>query len=423
MGKKVLVIGQGAREHALVWKMCQSPQVDKVFAAPGNAGIAELADCYDIKPTDGQAILSLVEQKGIDMTVVGPEAPLMEGVVDLLEQKGLKVFGPRQNAAILEGSKVFTKDLLNKYGIPTAEYGVFTDIDAAKSYLAEKRAPIVIKADGLAAGKGVVVALDMDEANQALDMIMKDRAFGSAGDQVVIEECLLGEEVSVFGLCDGKTVVPMVAAQDHKRIFDGDQGPNTGGMGAYSPPPIYTAEMHQRVMREIMQPTVDAMAKEGRSYKGVLYAGLMITDKGPKVLEYNVRLGDPEAQVVLPLLSGDLYTVLEAVVDGNLGNTKVEFEKQACICVVLASAGYPGSYAKGQKINGIKDVSPGTMVFHAGTRRSGTDVVTDGGRVLSVVSKGPTVAEAIRNVYREVPKITFEGMQYRTDIGSKALKQ
>ena len=342
VGKNVLVIGQGAREHAMVWKLSQSPGIGRIFAAPGNAGIAEIAECFDIK-SDFEQLMDLVEKKKIDLTVVGPEVPLMEGMVDEFEARGLRIFGPRRNAAILEGSKVFTKNLFKKYGIPSADFGSFSDINEARAYLREKGAPIVVKADGLAAGQGVIVAMDEETAFQALDMIMLEQAFGQAGREVVIEECLQGVEVSVFALCDGKNVVPMVSAQDHKRVGDGDQGPNTGGMGAYSPTPFYTPDMHRRVMKEIMEPVAQAMAAEGRPYKGVLYAGLMLTADGPKVLEFNVRLGDPEAQAILPLMETDYLTVLEAVIDESLDRTPVSFLPRASVCVVLASAGYPGS--------------------------------------------------------------------------------
>ncbi|MGI6549719.1 MAG: phosphoribosylamine--glycine ligase [Syntrophomonadales bacterium] len=422
MGRNVLVIGQGAREHAMVWKLSQSPGIGRIFAAPGNAGIAEIADCLDVKVTDTRQLLDLTEKKKIDLTVVGPEVPLMEGIVDEFESRGLRIFGPRRNAAILEGSKVFTKNLFKKYGIPSADFGSFSDINEARDYLREKGTPIVVKADGLAAGKGVVVAMDEKTALAALDMIMLDKAFGKAGLEVVIEECLQGVEVSVFALCDGKNVVPMVAAQDHKRVFDGDQGPNTGGMGAYSPPPFYTPDLHQQVMKEIMEPVVKAMAAEGRPYKGVLYAGLMLTAEGPKVLEFNVRLGDPEAQAILPLMETDYLTVLDAVVDGRLDQTPVSLLPQASVCVVLASAGYPGQYTTGHVITGLDDVSPDTLIFHAGTRRHGTQLVTDGGRVLSVVCTGDTIAQAIDRVYSEIPWIQFEGMHYRQDIGARALK-
>ena len=421
MGKNVLVVGQGAREHAMVWKLSQSPEIGRIYAVPGNAGIAEIADCIDIK-SDIPQMIRLVEEKKIDLTVVGPEAPLMEGIVDEFEARGLRIFGPRRNAAILEGSKVFTKNLLKKYGIPTAKFGSFADINEAREYLRAVGAPIVVKADGLAAGKGVVVATDDKEAQEALTTIMQDQAFGEAGSQVVIEECLQGEEVSVFALCDGVNVLPLVSAQDHKRVFDHDQGPNTGGMGAYSPTPFYTPELHRQVMKEIMQPVVKAMAAEGRPYKGILYAGLMLTEDGPKVLEFNVRLGDPEAQVVLPLMESDFLKLVEAVIDGTLDQVPVSFYPRASVCVVLASGGYPGSYRTGNVIQGLADVGPETLVFHAGTRRHGAQVVTDGGRVLSVVCTGDTIAQAIDRVYQEVPRISFEGMHYRQDIGARVLK-
>ncbi len=420
MGRNVLVVGQGAREHTIVWKLSQSPRIGRIFAAPGNAGIAEIADCFEVK-SDAQQLMELVEKKRIDLTVVGPEVPLMEGIVDEFEARGLKIFGPRRNAALLEGSKVFSKNLFKKYGIPSADFGSFSNISEARAYLREQGVPIVVKADGLAAGKGVVVATDEKTAFEALDTIMLDQAFGEAGREVVIEECLEGKEVSVFALCDGKTVVPLVAAQDHKRLLDGDEGPNTGGMGAYSPPPFYTPELHQQVMQEIIEPVVRAMAAEGRPYKGVLYAGLILTADGPKVLEFNARLGDPEAQVVLPLLATDFLTVVEAVVDGTLDKTPVSFVPQASVCVVLASSGYPGEYQTGHVINGLNDVSPGTLVFHAGTKRYGSQVVTNGGRVLSVVSTGDTVKEALDKIYSEIPRISFKGMQYRKDIGAQVL--
>ncbi|MGE5403818.1 MAG: phosphoribosylamine--glycine ligase [Candidatus Saccharibacteria bacterium] len=422
MGRKVLVVGQGAREHAIVWKLSQSPEVEKIYAAPGNAGIAEIADCFDFAVDETVKLLDLVEQKGIDLTVVGPEVPLMNGLVDDFEKKGLRVFGPRANAARIEGSKVFTKELLRKYNIPTADFGVFTDVEAARAYIREKGAPIVVKADGLAAGKGVVVAADVEEAEAAVLAIMENRVFGEAGDQVVIEECLVGEEVSVFAICDGANAKFMASAQDHKRVFDNDQGPNTGGMGAYSSPPLYTPELHVQVMTQVINPVVKAMAAEGCPYKGILYAGIIVTADGPKVLEFNARFGDPEAQVVLPLLKSDLLNIIDAVIDGKLDEAPVEFKDEAAVCVVLASEGYPGSYPKGLEISGINDVADGTLVFHAGTKRQGAKLVTDGGRVLSVVCTGATVGQAIENVYKEVPKIDFAGVHYRKDIGARALK-
>ncbi|MGE5396195.1 MAG: phosphoribosylamine--glycine ligase [Chitinophagales bacterium] len=422
MGKRILVVGSGAREHALVWKLSQSKQVDKIYCAPGNAGIQELAECIPVKADDVVGLAKLATEKGIDLTVVGPEIPLMAGIVDYFDNMGLRAFGPRKNAALLEGSKVFTKNLFKKYGIPTADFGVFDSAAQAREFIKEKGVPIVVKADGLAAGKGVIVAADIAEAEAAVDLIMQERAFGDAGNHLVVEECLQGEEVSVFALCDGKTVVPMVAAQDHKRIFDGDQGPNTGGMGAYSPPPLYTPELHAQVMKDIIVPVVKAMESEGCPYQGILYAGLMVTPEGPKVLEFNARLGDPEAQVVLPLLEGDILPIMEAVVDGCLDQVSVSFKSEACVCVVLASEGYPGDYPKGRLITGLEGLSDGTLIFHAGTKLDGSRILTDGGRVLSIVATGDTVARAIDKVYHEVPRIHFDGMQYRKDIGAKALR-
>ncbi len=422
MGKNVLIIGQGAREHAIAWKLRQSPGVDRILAAPGNAGIEQMAECYPISSTDTGKLMELVRQQGVDITIVGPEVPLMEGIVDQFEAEGLKIFGPRKNAALLEGSKVFSKNLLKKYGIPTAEFAAFTDIDAAREYVRRQGAPIVVKVDGLAAGKGVVVAQDEETAFQALETMLEDKIFGSAGLEVVLEECLEGEEVSVFALCDGESVVSLVPAQDHKRALDGDQGPNTGGMGAYTSPGFYTPELQQRVMEEILQPVVKAMAMEGRPYKGVLFAGLMLTSSGPKVLEFNCRFGDPETQVVLPMLRTDFLEVVERVIDGTLDGLKMEFFPGACVCVVMASGGYPGPYSVGKTITGLEDVADDIVVFHAGTKRSGDEIVTDGGRVLSVVCHGKDLETAINRVYQEIPRIEFAGNHYRKDIGARMLK-
>ena len=423
MGKKVLVVGQGAREHALVWKIAQSSAVDKIFAAPGNAGIAELADCVDVGAEDVEGLARLVEAKGIDLTVVGPEAPLVGGIVDEFYKRGLKIFGPAAQAARLEGSKVFAKELMRKYGIPTARFAIFDNPQEAKEYVRQVGVPVVIKADGLAAGKGVTVAFEWEEAVLAVERIMEKREFGAAGRQIVVEECLEGEEVSVFAFSDGQKTLHMTAAQDHKRVFDGDQGPNTGGMGAYSPPPIYTEELKNRVMKEIVNPVIEAMAKEGCSYRGVLYAGLMITKEGPKVLEFNARLGDPEAQAILPLMTSDILPVLEGVAGGDLGACRAEFSNEACVCVVLASGGYPGKFSKGHVITGLNNVSSEILVFHAGTKRLGAEVVTDGGRVLSMVACGSTIEEAVQKVYEEIQKVNFHGMHYRRDIAYRALRR
>ncbi|NSW82917.1 MAG: phosphoribosylamine--glycine ligase [Syntrophothermus sp.] len=428
MGKKVLVVGSGGREHTLVWKLALSPDVEKIYAAPGNAGIAEQAECVAINPTDIRGLMQFVLEKGIDLTVVGPEAPLMAGIVDAFQAEGLKVFGPSARAARIEGSKVFSKNLMHKYGVPTAEYRVFERIEEAAAYtrdrMKEPGLRLVVKADGLAAGKGVVVAENQEEALEALEQAMVHKVFGSAGDRVVVEECLYGEEVSVFALVDGEEVVFLAAAQDHKRVLDYDQGPNTGGMGAYSPAPVYTPELHRVVMRDILVPTARAMVAEGIPYRGVLYAGLMVTDRGPMVLEFNARFGDPETQVVIPLMETDIFPALEAVATGNLKQAEVTFSDEACVCVVLASAGYPGSYARGHEITGLQELSPDILVFHAGTAKTADGrLVTDGGRVLGIVARRPDIKSAIDQVYKEIPKVHFEGVHYRRDIGYRALKR
>lgn len=424
MAKKVLVIGQGGREHALVWKLAQSPEIDKIFVAPGNPGIAGLAECVDIGASEVDKLLEFALANKIDLTVVGPEAPLMEGLVDIFEENGLKAFGPSAAAARLEGSKVFTKNLLNKYGIPTADYEAFEDIDAAKrcarTYTEQGKA-VVVKADGLAAGKGVVVAMNWDEASQAVDSMMRDRSFGKAGEKVVIEECLEGEEISFFAISDGENYLPLLAAQDHKQVFDNDEGPNTGGMGAYSNPPVYSPELHRQVLDKIIGPVIEAMAKEGCPYKGVVYAGLMITREGPKVLEFNARFGDPETQVLMPMIKGDLYPLLEAACEGKLSRQAVDIEEGACVCVVLASGGYPGDYKKGKLIQGFEKLDSDTLVFHAGTIIDKGRLLSNGGRVLGVVTKAGSIAGAIEKVYKEVEKLSFDSMHYRKDIGKKAL--
>lgn len=425
MGKKVLVIGQGGREHALVWKLAQSPQIEKIYAAPGNPGIAALAECIDIAADDIDQLLGFAGSANIDLTVVGPEVPLMAGIVDSFQAKGMRIFGPTSAAARLEGSKVFTKELLKKYNIPTASFGVYRDIEEARSCIrtyTNQGKSVVIKADGLAAGKGVVVAHSQQEADQALDNIMLDRSLGEAGDRVVIEECLYGEEVSLFVVSDGSDFVSLISAQDHKQVFDNDQGPNTGGMGAYVNPPVYTAKIHEEVESSIIRPVLQAMAAEGCPYQGVLYAGLMITAEGPKVLEFNARFGDPETQVIMPMIKGDILPLFEAAVDGQLADYRVTLEEGNCVCVVLASAGYPGTYEKGKLISGLNDLGSETIVFHAGTRIKDEQLLTSGGRVLAVVSRGADINEAIERVYSELRKITFEGMHYRSDIGQKALQ-
>lgn len=420
---KILVVGSGGREHALVWKLRQSPRVTQIFCAPGNAGISALATCVTISATAIDALADFARTEGIDLTVVGPEVPLAMGIVDLFEENGLRVFGPRRNAATLEGSKVFMKDLLEKYHIPSAFYATFTDRQEALRYVEKQIAPMVVKTDGLAAGKGVVVALTVDEAKAAVDLFMKEKAFGEAGNRVVVEEFLRGEEASFLAFTDGQTVLPLPTSQDHKAIFDGDKGPNTGGMGAYSPAPVVTEALHRQVMETVMLPTVKALAAEGCPYKGVLYAGLMI-DKGvAKVLEFNCRFGDPEAQPLLMRLKTDLVEVMEAVVDGRLSEVSLEIDPRPTVCVVMAAGGYPGKYENGKVIEGLakagqhKDV----VVFHAGTELKNDTVVTNGGRVLGVTAIGDTVQEAIGKAYGAVEEIRWDGCYYRTDIGRKAL--
>lgn len=421
---KVLVIGGGGREHALVWKVSQSPKVTKIYAAPGNAGIAGLAECAPIKAEDVPGLLSFAKSKEIDLTIVGPEGPLSTGIVDEFTKAGLRIFGPSGKAAEIEASKRFSKDLMKKYHIPTAEYGVFTDKAAAEAYVREKGAPIVVKADGLAAGKGVVVAESVDEALKALDLIMSRKAFGAAGDRVVIEECLKGEEASFMAFSDGKTVLPMASSQDHKRVYEADKGPNTGGMGAYSPAPVVTKKLERKVMETIMVPTVRAMEKEGRLFKGVLYAGLMIHDDEAKVLEFNARFGDPETQPVMARLDTDLIEIIEAILDGRLEKLDIKWKAESAVCVVMASGGYPGSYEKGKEIQGLAKAAghKGVMVFHSGTALKNGKVVTDGGRVLGVTGLGPVVAAAIDNAYAGVREISFEGAHFRKDIGARALE-
>lgn len=421
---RILVIGNGGREHALVWKLAMSPRVEKIYAIPGNPGIAQLAECVDIGIGNNEALAKFAGEKGISLTVVGPEAPLANGIVDYFTGRGLKVFGPSQAAAELEGSKAFAKGLMQKYGIPTARYAVFSDPDQATAYIREHKAPIVVKADGLAAGKGVIVAMTEEEALRAVDSIMRDHTFGAAGSQVVIEEFLQGEEASLLAFTDGTTVVPMLAAQDHKRIFDGDQGPNTGGMGAYAPAPVVTAALQADIVRDILQPAVDAMRQEGRLYCGCLYAGLMITETGPKVIEFNARFGDPETQVVLPLLASDLVDIMEACVEGRLAQCEINWLNQAAVCVVMAAGGYPGDYAKGEPIRGLQAAAEeGICVFHAGTALRGDTVVTGGGRVLGVTATAETIPAAVQKAYAAVKHIDFKDVQYRKDIAYRAMNR
>lgn len=418
---RVLVIGSGGREHALVWKISQSPKVDKIYCAPGNAGIGQLAECVAIKADDLDGLLDFALQNQIDLTVVGPEVPLTMGIADKFQEKGLKIFGPSGKAAEIEGSKTFAKDLMARYGIPTAKYGAFTDATEAKAFLNQIGLPCVVKADGLAAGKGVLICETKAEAEAAVDDILVDNKFGSAGSRVVVEEFLTGQEVSMLAFTDGKTVVPMVSSQDHKRIWDGDKGLNTGGMGAYSPAPVYTDDVHAIVVPQVLEATVAAMNAEGRPFAGILYAGLMLTADGPKVLEFNARFGDPETQAVLPRLKSDLVDIFLAIIDGRLDEMQIEWYDEAAVCVVIASGGYPESSDKGRVITGLDEAAAtGAIVFHAGTKETDGNIVTNGGRVLGISALGKDIAEAIANAYKGVEKIKFENMQYRTDIGKKA---
>ena len=420
---KVLVVGGGGREHALVWKIAQSPLVKKIFCAPGNAGIAALAECVPIGAEDVDQLLAFARQQKIDLTVVGPEGPLSIGIVDRFEQAGLRIFGASQKAAAIEASKSFAKHIMIKYNVPTAAGKTFTSYKPAEAYIKKMGAPIVVKADGLAAGKGVIVCDTVAKAIAALKQIIVKNEFGDAGKKVVVEECLVGEEASFLAFTDGKTVIPLPSSQDHKPIFDGDKGPNTGGMGAYSPAPVVDQHLHDRVMKEIMIPTVKGMAAEGRPYKGVLYAGLMIDRDRIKVLEFNGRFGDPEAQPLLMRLKNDIIPIIEAIIDERLDQCRLEIDPRATVCVVMAAGGYPGKYKKGFPIQGLdkarrmKDV----MVFHAGTGAKGKQIVADGGRVLGVTALGQTVGDAIDRAYKAVEKIKWQGVQYRTDIGQKAL--
>ena len=422
---KVLVVGGGGREHALVWKIAQSPLVTQLFCAPGNPGTADLAVNLPIKADEIDKLLGFAKSEGIDLTVVGPEQPLSLGIVDLFQEYGLKIFGPSRAAARIEGSKAFSKDLMKKYAIPTAAYGVFNDIEAALAFIAKTGAPIVVKADGLAAGKGVVVASTLEEANNAVHEMLSGNAFGDAGSRVVIEEFLEGEEASFLAITDGKEVIPLASAQDHKAIYDGDQGPNTGGMGAYSPAPVVTEEIHNKAMEQVVQRAVDGMVSEGCPYRGILYAGLMIKDGQVKTLEFNARFGDPECQPLLMRMKSDLVPLLMAVADGNLSGKAIEWHDQAAVCVVMASEGYPSDVAKGDVISGLADADSldDVTVFHAGTVEKDGNVVTAGGRVLGVTACGNTVAAAIERAYQGVARISWRGVQFRKDIGQKAINR
>ncbi len=422
---KILVIGSGGREHALVWKIAQSPLVTKVYCAPGNPGIAELAENVPLKVDDLSGLLAFAQKEKIGLTVVGPELPLSLGIVDLFEDNGLTVFGARQNAAIIEASKAFSKDLMKKYNVPTAAYEVFTEIEPAIAFLDTLGLPVVVKADGLAAGKGVIIAQTREEAIETVTDMLSGNAFGNAGSRVVVEEFLRGEEASFLAFTDGKNIIPLASAQDHKPIFDGDKGPNTGGMGAYSPAPVVTPAIHEKVMKEVMRRTVDGMAAEGRPYKGVLYAGLMIDGGEIKTLEFNARFGDPECQPLLMRMKSDIVPVLLATARGDISSINLEWHDKAAVCVVMAAGGYPGDYRKGDVITGL-DKAAGMedlFVFHAGTASKDDTYVTNGGRVLGVTALGETVRDAISLAYKGVAAITWPGVQYRSDIGKKALER
>ena len=416
---KVLVVGSGGREHAIVWKLTKSPKVEKIYCAPGNAGIAQIAECVPIGAMDFEVLADFAMEKAIDLTVIGMDDPLCGGICDLFEQRGLRVFGPKKDAAIIEGSKAFSKELMKKYGIPTPAYEVFTEPESAIDYLRNTKYPIVLKADGLALGKGVLICQDYEEAVSGVRDIMQDRKFGSAGDRMVIEEFVTGREVSVLCFCDGTDIIPMTSAQDHKRAGDGDTGPNTGGMGTFSPSPFYTEQTASWCMEHIYRPTMAAMKAEGRDFVGILFVGLMLTDDGPKVLEYNARFGDPETQVVLPRMKSDLLEFFEACIDGRLSEMKLEFEDDAAVCVVLASRGYPMSYDKGFPISGFEKFKDdeGFYCFHAGTRAEGSSIVTNGGRVLGITARGKSLEEARDNAYKATEWIEFENKYMRRDIG------
>ena len=416
---KILIVGSGGREHAIAWKVAQSPKVDKIYCAPGNAGISEYAECVDIGAMEFDKLVAFAKEKQIDLTVVGMDDPLVGGIVDAFEAEGLRVFGPRKNAAILEGSKAFSKDLMKKYDIPTAAYENFDNADEALAYLETAKFPIVLKADGLALGKGVLICNTLEEAKAGVKEIMLDKKFGASGNTMVVEEFMTGREVSVLSFVDGKTIKTMTSAQDHKRAKDGDQGLNTGGMGTFSPSPFYTKEVDEFCRKYVYQKTVDAMAAEGREFKGIIFFGLMLTEDGPKVLEYNARFGDPEAQVVLPRMKNDLIDVIEACIDGTLDQVDLQFEDNAAVCVVLASDGYPVAYEKGLPITGLDEFKKheGYYCFHAGTKFDGDQIVTNGGRVLGVTAKGATLKEARANAYKATEWVQFDNKYMRHDIG------
>lgn len=421
---KILVVGSGGREHALVWKIAQSKDTEQIFAAPGNAGIAKVAKCVDISSDNIDGLVKFAKDNYIDLTVVGPEAPLVAGIVDIFDKAGLRIFGPTALAARLEASKVFAKQVMIKSGVPTAACEIFGDSQQAKDYVRQKGVPVVVKADGLAQGKGVIVARTQQQALDAISSIMDEKVFGAAGNKVIIEDCLEGEEASILVFCDGKNFIPLPSSQDHKRAFDNDEGPNTGGMGAYSPAPIINNRLMKKILNEIIKPVVAEMEKIGCPYKGVLYTGIMITKNGPQALEFNVRFGDPETQAILPRLNTDLVRVMQAVIDTSIDKIKLSFRKESCVCVVVASGGYPGDYQKGKEIFGLDSLKDNDKIilFHAATKSEGNKILTNGGRVLGITALGKDIKAAIDNSYRAIEKIKFEGMHYRRDIGAKAVK-
>ena len=426
---KVLVIGSGGREHTICWKIAQSKKVDSLFCAPGNGGISKIATLVDVGAEDIDGLVKFAKSNNIYLTVVGPEAPLVKGIVDVFQKEGLRIFGPTRQASMIEGSKIFAKEMMERWGVPTADFKVFDNYKEAEEYIKQRDVPLVIKADGLAAGKGVTVCHTKDEALKALKDAMVNKKFGASGERLVVENCLEGEEASIIVISDGENIVPLATSQDHKRIFDGDKGSNTGGMGAYSPAPVVTPEEEHRIMNKIIMPIIKGMANDGMHYKGVLYVGIMVTDEGPKVLEFNVRFGDPEMQAIFPRMKSDLIDLIERSIDGNLKGVTPLWDKRCCVCVVMASDGYPGKYEKGKEIKGLDEVEKmqDAVVFHAGTKSilegGRKKFITSGGRVLGVTGLGETIELAIKKTYEAVSRIRFENMHFRRDIGKKALER
>ena len=425
MGDKVLIIGSGGREHCLGWKLSQSPNVSEIISAPGNAGLSWIGECVSVKPNDVSSLVKLVEKRRIDLTIVGPEEPLTLGIVDEFEKRGLPIYGPSKKAAMLEASKVFAKEIMSRAGIPTAEFEVFSDYDKAIKYVEERSVPLIIKADGLASGKGVTVAVDKDKAFYAIELNLKGHVFGEASKRIVIEEYLCGEEASVLAFTDGETIIPMISAQDYKRVYEDDTGPNTGGMGSYAPAPILPYEYLDIIVDKIYRPVLEELKREGINYRGVLYSGLMIGFDGPKVLEFNVRFGDPESQALLPLLKTDLYSVFKATIEGRLKDIKLEWEGGTALCVIIASSGYPGKYATGMPVKGLENLlnKRDVFTFIAGARYEDDKLITSGGRVMGITAKGKDIFEAKKRAYEAVSAVDFDGIYYRKDIGYKAIER